>query len=117
MATASPLAGVAGHLQGGGCLQPRPPCKGAAGFGQAPCKGQSPAGMTGCGQPAMGCRPQGATACGAPTRWRSATATPQGPAGSGQPCRQEGRRRRSQGWPPLCRAAADRKGQLLPAQG
>ncbi|RWW44383.1 hypothetical protein BHE74_00049857 [Ensete ventricosum] len=34
--------------------------------------------------------------------------SPQGPVGSGQPCRQQGWWRRSQGWPPLGRAVASR---------
>ncbi|RWV77948.1 hypothetical protein GW17_00061156 [Ensete ventricosum] len=31
------------HVHGGDRLQPRPPCKGVAGCGQAPCKGRPPA--------------------------------------------------------------------------
>ncbi|RWW35567.1 hypothetical protein BHE74_00059488, partial [Ensete ventricosum] len=42
---------------------------------------------------------------------------PQGVAARDQPCRQQGRRRRSQGWLPLDRATVDRKGQLPPMQG
>ncbi|RRT37048.1 hypothetical protein B296_00049685 [Ensete ventricosum] len=46
MATTSPLAGVADHLQGGDRLQPRRPYNGATGCGQAPCKGRPPVGAT-----------------------------------------------------------------------
>ncbi|RWV93408.1 hypothetical protein GW17_00044129 [Ensete ventricosum] len=42
---------------------------------------------------------------------------PHGAAAHGQPCRQQGRRRWPQGWSPLGRVAADRKGQPLPEQG
>ncbi|RRT32125.1 hypothetical protein B296_00054403 [Ensete ventricosum] len=63
------------HLQGGGRLQPRPPYKGAAGCGQAPCKRRPPVGMAGCSQgppakgwPATARPPQGAVACSAPAR-------------------------------------------------
>ncbi|RWV79845.1 hypothetical protein GW17_00058962, partial [Ensete ventricosum] len=43
------------HLQGGDRLQPRPPCKGAAGCGQAPYKGRPPAGAAAHkGQPPTG---------------------------------------------------------------
>ncbi|RWV83078.1 hypothetical protein GW17_00055363 [Ensete ventricosum] len=42
----------------GGRLQPRPPCKGAVGCGQAPYKGRPLAGTAGCGLPVRGCCPQ-----------------------------------------------------------
>ncbi|RWV91132.1 hypothetical protein GW17_00046605 [Ensete ventricosum] len=80
------------HLQGGGRLQPRPPCKGAAGCSQVPYKGRPPTraaarkgwppvGTIGYGQPARGCRPR-------PSRkGRSPTASPQGPTARGQVAR------------------------------
>ncbi|RZS28724.1 hypothetical protein BHM03_00062363 [Ensete ventricosum] len=81
-------------LQGGGCcgrLQPRHHYKGAAGCGQAPCKGRlaaakaplqgaatrrgnSLAGMTGCDQPARGSRPR------LGRKWWLPAARPQGAA-------------------------------------
>ncbi|RWW68728.1 hypothetical protein BHE74_00023741 [Ensete ventricosum] len=68
MATASPFAGAAGHLQRGGRLQPGPSCKGAVGCGQAPCKG----------------RP---LAVAVAPRARTAAASPQGAAASSQAAR------------------------------
>ncbi|RZS19325.1 hypothetical protein BHM03_00051704, partial [Ensete ventricosum] len=50
-----------------------------------------------------------------PARKRLPTAHPQGAATSGQPargCRQQGRRRRLQGWPPLGRATDGGNAQL-----
>ncbi|RWW52786.1 hypothetical protein BHE74_00040779 [Ensete ventricosum] len=96
--------GAADHLQGGGRLQPRPPCKGVADYGQAPYKGRPPVVAT------------------AP-RARTATTNPQGAAASGQAARACCPRRDRKGQPPTVRpqvAAArwrpgrgqGRKGQL-----
>ncbi|RWW13164.1 hypothetical protein GW17_00023138 [Ensete ventricosum] len=127
MATASPL--VAGCNQGpparkrpaaarphtrGGRMQPRPPYKGAGGCGHEPCKGRPTAGAAtargndrlwpGCSRRACKgrlpiVRLQGATAYGAPARGATARAN---------------RQCLSQGWPPLGKAAAGRKGQPSP---
>ncbi|RWW36058.1 hypothetical protein BHE74_00058944 [Ensete ventricosum] len=89
------VQGAVGH--GHSRLQPRPPYKGTADYGQAPCKGQ----------PAVAKAPlQG-----------GGRLQGQQPSWGGQPCRQQGRRRRLQGWPPLGRAVAGPKGQSPPAQG
>ncbi|RRT42598.1 hypothetical protein B296_00019839, partial [Ensete ventricosum] len=66
MATVSPLAGAVDHLQGGGRLQPRPPCKGSADCGHAPARGDRL-------QPRPPCK--GVAGCGkAPVKGRSAAA-------------------------------------------
>ncbi|RWW49695.1 hypothetical protein BHE74_00044095 [Ensete ventricosum] len=77
--------GWPGHLQGGGWLQLRPPCRGATGCGQAPSrkghdrlrlarKGLDQLRLARKGLPPMA-RPQGAVARGAPARggylWRT----------------------------------------------
>ncbi|RRT58826.1 hypothetical protein B296_00024235 [Ensete ventricosum] len=64
MAMASPLAGVANHLQGGDRLQPRPPYNATAGHGQAPCKGQPPAVAAASQARTPATSPQGAAARG-----------------------------------------------------
>ncbi|RWW15134.1 hypothetical protein GW17_00021040, partial [Ensete ventricosum] len=72
MATASPLVWAARHHARGDRLQPRPPCKGAAGCDKAPCKG-----TVGCcqGQPA-----RGQTAGAAARGWPAAARHPLGAA-------------------------------------
>ncbi|RWW41308.1 hypothetical protein BHE74_00053214 [Ensete ventricosum] len=93
MATASPLARAAGHLQGGGRLPPRPAHKGAAlAHGQI-------ARAAVRGWPAAVRRPQGAADYGFGARRKVAY---------GQ--RHHPWRCRPQGWPPLGRVAVDGKG-------
>ncbi|RWV80557.1 hypothetical protein GW17_00058156 [Ensete ventricosum] len=88
-----------------------------AGHGQAPCRGGRPwlgylQGVAGCGQaPCKGRPPVGAAARKGRPPAGTATASPQGVTAHGQPCHQLGQRLRSQRWPPLGRAVADRKGQ------
>ncbi|RWV81652.1 hypothetical protein GW17_00056904 [Ensete ventricosum] len=82
LATAKPPAGVADCGQA--------PCKGLPPVGAIARKGRPPTGMAGYGQPAA--------------------ASPQGVAARGQPYRQQGWQRRSQGWPPLIGRLSTAKG-------
>ncbi|RWV96171.1 hypothetical protein GW17_00041134 [Ensete ventricosum] len=95
------------------------PLAGATGHGLATCKGRPAMAWL----PARGGRLRPSPLYGAIARRGG---SPQGPVGSGQlggvvahgqPYRQQGQRCRSQGWPPLSRVAADRKGQPPLAQG
>ncbi|RWV95845.1 hypothetical protein GW17_00041492 [Ensete ventricosum] len=74
------------------------------------------AGATGCGQPARGCRPPLGRKGRLPAAYLQVGGR-QRPARKGQPCHQQGRRRRSQGLPPLGREVAGHKGQPPPTQG
>ncbi|RWV85771.1 hypothetical protein GW17_00052413 [Ensete ventricosum] len=77
MATASPLVGAADHLQGGGRLQPRPPCRGGPTLARPPAKGRP---ATARASPQRGAPAHGQTARAAARGWPVAARCPQGAA-------------------------------------
>ncbi|RZS22860.1 hypothetical protein BHM03_00055690 [Ensete ventricosum] len=124
-ATASPHVAPATHGQAAA----KAPCKGATDCGQgqpareagAARSGSSPqerpVPLTGAAARKGGsCRHGQGLAAWHPQRGLVA-GCPQGAATRGQPCRQQGRQRRPQGWPPLGRVAIGGQGQPPPTQG
>ncbi|RWW11764.1 hypothetical protein GW17_00024601 [Ensete ventricosum] len=102
---ASPHAGLATHGQ----VAAKAPCKGAAGCGQPTREAGATAGAA--AHRSGACRPWAHPVAVRRPQRGPATGRPQGAATRGQPCRQQGRRRQPQGWPPLGRVAAGKQGQ------